>query len=187
MVIEADIYPERLTRRKVVGSKEAAAENVRRMNFDRLVKGGLRAQVQSGNLVTGQQFISLDFHPRAKPAEIDWSKPAPTIPTLPGKLTSLEDNIATVMASTKDMLESVNKLVQRIDREVAPEVTGTLADVRRTLATADKVLASDAPMQQELRETLREVARAAASLRQLTDLLERQPEALITGKKGDEK
>ena len=187
MVIEADIYPERLTRRKVEGSKEAAAdESTGRMNFDRLVKGGLRAQLQNGSLVTGQQFVSLDFHPRAKPAQIDWSKPVPVIPTLPGKLTSLEDSVATVLASAKEMLESVNKLVQRLDKEVAPEVAGTLADVRRTLATADKVLASDAPVQQELRETLREVARAAASLRQLTDLLERQPEAILTGKKGDE-
>ncbi|MFZ5557160.1 MAG: hypothetical protein ACOZDY_10645 [Pseudomonadota bacterium] len=37
-------------------------------------------------------------------------------------------------------------------------------------------------LQQDLRETLREVSRAAASLRVLTEYLEQHPEALIRGK-----
>jgi paraquat-inducible protein B len=41
-------------------------------------------------------------------------------------------------------------------------------------------------VQQELRETLRELARAAAALRTLADYLERHPESLIRGK-GEEK
>ena len=37
----------------------------------------------------------------------------------------------------------------------------------------------------ELRETLREVGKAAATVRNLADLLDRQPEALLRGKKGE--
>lgn len=44
------------------------------------------------------------------------------------------------------------------------------------------MVAADAPLQQDLRDTLREVSRAAASLRVLTDYLEQHPEALIRGK-----
>jgi len=40
-------------------------------------------------------------------------------------------------------------------------------------------------LQSELRETLRELAKAAQSLRGLTDYLERNPEALLRGKEGD--
>lgn len=42
-------------------------------------------------------------------------------------------------------------------------------------------------MQQDLREALHELARAAQSLRVLTDYLERHPEAIIRGKKKDER
>jgi paraquat-inducible protein B len=66
---------------------------------------------------------------------------------------------------------------------VVPELTATLRDARKTLQQADSVLASDSPTQLELRDTLRQVGRAAASVRDLAALLERQPEALLTGRK----
>ena len=44
------------------------------------------------------------------------------------------------------------------------------------------LLGKNAPGQQELRDALQEVTRAARSLRVLTDYLERHPEALIRGK-----
>jgi paraquat-inducible protein B len=44
------------------------------------------------------------------------------------------------------------------------------------------LVGTNAPGQQELRDAMQEVARAAQSLRVLTDYLERHPEALIRGK-----
>ena len=46
-------------------------------------------------------------------------------------------------------------------------------------------LASDAPVQSDLRDTLTEVSRAARTLQDLADYLSRHPESLIRGKKGD--
>ena len=60
-----------------------------------------------------------------------------------------------------------------------------MRDVRKTLDNADQALASDSPTQVDLRDTLREVSKAAASMRNLADMLEREPEALLKGKKGD--
>ena len=81
-------------------------------------------------------------------------------------------------------------MILRVDKEVAPEISATLRDARKTmegadrlLATADQSLQGDAPLQLELRETLREVGKAAIAVRNLADLLERQPESLISGKK----
>ena len=50
---------------------------------------------------------------------------------------------------------------------------------------ASGFVGKDAPAQQELRDTLQEVTRAARSLRILTDYLERHPESLIRGKAED--
>ena len=73
--------------------------------------------------------------------------------------------------------------MKRMDKDVAPAAKSALDDARRLLSTADRTLASDAPLQQDLRTSLRDLSRAAQSLRELTDLLERQPESLIRGKK----
>jgi paraquat-inducible protein B len=49
------------------------------------------------------------------------------------------------------------------------------------------LLGRDAPAQQELRDALQEVARAARSMRALSDYLERHPDALLRGRTGGEK
>jgi len=47
------------------------------------------------------------------------------------------------------------------------------------------LLGKDAPGQQELRDALQEITRAARSVRTLADYLERHPESLVWGKTGD--
>jgi paraquat-inducible protein B len=98
-------------------------------------------------------------------------------------------------------LKSADKLIKGVDTMIVPEAKGmvedvrkTLTDVRKTLDEANKALAgakqtlsADAPLQLDLRDTLREVGRAAQSLRALGDYLERHPESLIRGKKEEER
>ena len=93
----------------------------------------------------------------------------------------------------------MNSLLQRVNTDLAPVLVATMKESRRTLASAnstlvtathalattDRLLASDSPLQQELHTTLRELARAASATRNLTDYLERHPEALLRGKAKD--
>ena len=62
-----------------------------------------------------------------------------------------------------------------------------MKDVRKTLTAAERTLSDDAPLQQDVRQTLQELTRSAASLRVLTDYLERHPESLIRGKQEENK
>ena len=89
----------------------------------------------------------------------------------------------TIASTLQRTLKSADALINRLDHELAPEMTETLRTARGTLDRATAMLSEDAPLQQELRDTLRDVSRAAAAVRTLADLLERQPEALIKGKK----
>lgn len=50
------------------------------------------------------------------------------------------------------------------------------------IADTRKLIASDAPLQQDLRASLQELGRAAQALRHLADTLDRHPEALLRGK-----
>jgi paraquat-inducible protein B len=87
-------------------------------------------------------------------------------------------------------LQDVDKMLVRVDGEVVPEVKKTLEGLQRSVVAAQRVLTNtdtallgpDAPAQQDLRDALREIARAARGIRVLADYLERNPESLIRGK-----
>lgn len=174
-------------------------------------KRGLRAQLRSGNLLTGQLYVSLDFHPKAPPARIDWKREPVVLPVVPNALGSLEDRLTSIMAKIdalpwdtlgselKTALVSIHQLtkdadqaIQRFDTEVTPTLKPAIDAFRSAAESADQairntdasLLSADAPAQQELRRALQEVSRAARSLRLLTDYLETHPEALIRGKSG---
>lgn len=199
--VDVTIFPGRLRGRTREGmATPTPAEQKARL--DRFIEGGLRAQLRTGSLLTGQMYIALDMFPMAAPATIDWTKSPPEFPTHPGAMGELQATLMNISKKLENMpieqiggdlraaLQSLNRtlvgaeqMVKRMDKEVAPSARSALDDARRMLNTVDRTLASDAPLQQDLRTSLRDLSRAAQSLRELTDLLERQPESLIRGKK----
>ncbi len=213
--VEIVSYPERLIAR--LNQKQAAVgksfeQSVRERHalLQRLVEQkGVRAQLRSGNLLTGQLFVALDFFPNAAKAKIDWSRDPVELPVMPGAITDLEQKVSGILAKLDNLpyeaigadltkalasldqtLKSADKAVNRIDAEVTPGLRTTIEELRRTLSGAEGVLKNadatlvgpNAPAQQDLRDALQEIARAARSLRILTDFLEQHPEALLRGK-----
>ena len=51
--------------------------------FESLLKKGFRAQLKTGNLLTGSQLIILDFFPDAPPADLTYEGNDPVFPTVP--------------------------------------------------------------------------------------------------------
>ncbi len=199
--VTAAVYPGRL-RAMVLEGMSAPNAAEQKARFDGMVEGGLRAQIRTGSLITGQLYIAIDSFPDATPAKIDWTRNPPVFPTEPGTMKELQATLMNISKKIENMpleqiggdlrhaLQSMNRTlvsadqaVKRLDKDVSPAAKATLEDARRMLNTADRTLASDAPLQQDLRTSLRELTKAAQSLRELTDLLERQPESLIRGKK----
>jgi len=199
--VDVALYPGRM-RAMMRQETKAPTPAEQKARLDTLIASGLRAQLKTGSLLTGQMFIAMDFFPKAAPEKIDWTRNPPVFPTEPGTLVELQATLMNISKKIESMpldrigedlrttLQSLNRTllgaeqtVKRMDRDVAPAAKAALEDARRLLSTADKTLASDAPLQQDLRNSLRDLSRAAQSLRQLTELLERQPESLIQGKK----
>ena len=203
--VEVVLFPDRLRAR----NRGDAAPQDPKAVVDALVAQGFRAQLRPGNLLTGQLFVTLDVFPNARKVAVDWSADPPVLPTVPGNLAQIEATLMSVakkldalpveqiaaelrqsLASLDRLLASADKAVRRVDDKVAPEVAATLQETRETLAAAkramkaatDSTLAADSALQAEAREALRELTRAAQSLRSLTDYLERHPESLIRGK-----
>lgn len=95
------------------------------------------------------------------------------------------DELQQSLKMLKQTLDSTGQLAEKLNSDVAPEITAAMKDVSRTLNAAERTLSEDAPLQQDLRQTLQELARAAVSLRILIDYFERHPESIIRGKRGD--
>jgi paraquat-inducible protein B len=215
--VEIQFYPERLHALNHVNGQHRAPADFRRL-LDRLVAHGLRAEIRSGSLLTGQLYVGLDFARNGRPAGIDWSKTPPVLPTVPSSMDELQKSLMRIVKkierlplqdmagdarksirSLDETLKSADKVLKNVDRSLIPEahsaivdarqsldeVNKTLGEARKTLGGANQVLAPDAPAQVDLRDTLREVSRAAQSLRVLGDYLEQHPEALIRGKRED--
>jgi paraquat-inducible protein B len=152
--------------------------------IDTLTSHGLRAQLETGNLLTGAKFVSLDFFPKAPPAKVDWSQKPARLATMPGKLEGLSESVT-------DLLDKLNQVpYEQIGedlRKTIAEANQTLESTRRTIDHADKLIDPDSGLELELSGTLQEMKRTARELRVLTDYLERHPEALIRGKSQEEK
>lgn len=196
--VRVNIYPQRMHWR----SREASARQTgpeRKKFIDDLVAHGLRAQLNTANLITGQRFVAFDFFAHAATAKVNWAASPAELPTTPGELREIQvalnsivgklDRLPLEQISTdlRKTLATVNAMLQRFDAEVTPEARDALAQARKALSAVDRLLANGQPLQQDARDTMRELARAAQSFRVLADYLERHPEALIHGKKGDEK
>src|SRR5207249_6670215 len=74
------------------GTKPAPGE--RRARMDALIDAGLRAQLRTGSLLTGQLYVAFDFFPNAPKAKIDWTKTPPELPTEPSGLQELQIMLA---------------------------------------------------------------------------------------------
>jgi len=204
-VVEANLFPERLRSRYRDAAKRALPELTPALRLQRFVEHGFRAKLASANLLTGQQYVQLDFFPKAAKASTDPARVPAEIPTIAGGFGELQESIQNIAAKLEKVpfdklaedlrtalksldttLKKADTLVGQLSSEVAPELKATLEQARKTLGSAETALGSDSPLQGDLRESLLEVTKAAESVRALTDYLERHPESLLRGKRSGE-
>ena len=203
--VEIIVYEERIRSHYRAGAEPPRidADGVYPL-MERLIEHGLRAQLTTGSLLTGQQVVSLMSFPKAKPARSDPRREPMEIPTVPGGIDNLEDTLTDIatrldslplerigadaqgtLVNMRAALKSITALVDRLNADVAPEMQGALKDARRALTDADSVLSRDAPLQRQLQDALAQLSAAARSLHDLADYLERHPESLVRGKPKD--
>ena len=169
--------------------------------LEQLVGMGLRAQLKTGNLLTGQTLIDLDLHPDAPKRTLGEVDGFQVVPTLPAPMTELVTSLGSLSKKLDQLpyaelsselrltleefratLAQTRQLVTGIDRELAPGATATLREAQKTLEQLQQLLDTEAPLSRETTQAMGELARAARSMRQLTDYLEQHPEALLRGR-----
>jgi paraquat-inducible protein B len=200
--VEVDIFPQRIRGRAwhAVHGGEIAG----RALLDSLVAHGMRAELKTGSLLTGQKYVALDWHTEVPPDHIGWDAQPPVFPTASGGLDEIQDSVVSIakkldkvpldqitahllgtMATLDETLKNADRLLRQVNGTIAPQISETLKEAQGAMKNAKEVLGQDAPLQSDLSATLLELSRAAKSVSALVDYLERHPEALIRGKPGD--
>jgi len=167
----------------------------RRRIIDSLVADGVRAQLQTGNLLTGAAFVAFDFFHGVPPAAVDWSQNPPQLPTTPGQLEAVEAGLGDIVKKIDKMPlqqigDNLQKSLAQLEltlvsaRSTLANANTTLTSATATLNTANGVVEPSSPQIVEIDQTMQELRRAARSVRVLTDYLEQHPEALLRGKRG---
>ncbi|MDR3299592.1 MAG: MlaD family protein [Candidatus Accumulibacter sp.] len=208
-VVDLQIYPQRLGRILKKPQQPDLDAQQRIAGFlGEMAALGMRAQARPANLLTGQLYVSIEYVPNTPKVTFDASARPLTFPTVDGSLERMQEqfasivgkidklpfeaigkNLDTALVELQNTLRVLNKTLSQVDGEILPEAAKTLRGVQLTLEAAQgtfgaaaEMLAEDAPLPRDLVQTLREVQRAARSLRVLTDLLGRYPESLLRGR-----
>ena len=154
------IYPQRMLALAAAGSASAGLQTdaaSRRARWNLLTEHGLRAQLRTGSLLTGQLYVAMDFFPEAPKAQVDWTKTPPVLPTVVGSMTEIQETLSHLakkfakvpldqigadlrqsLRTLNRTLESADTFVKRLDTDVTPAARTALEEARRTLGTAER-------------------------------------------------
>ncbi len=219
--VRFEVQPERIGDIAVVAGR-GPLDNIRR-----LVAQGMRAQLQTANLLTGQKSISFDVVANAPPAEVTIEGGLIVIPTVPDQFAGITGSVSalvsklnnvpfqqigdnlngtlaglnkitnsqavreaitslqTALAAAKDMLTTINAeagpALKRLP-EIAAGLQDTVTRTNRVLQSVDAGYGDNSKFYRNLDRLLVQLNDAAQSIRVLSDILSRHPEALLRGR-----
>ena len=109
--------PERLAGRSGFPSEEAQRKFV-----DSAVAHGLRAQLKTGNMLTGALFVDLAFHDNAPAAKMDWESKYPVFPT--------------IQKSSEEFLDALEKFARKLKdfpvQEIGDDLQAIVTNLKKT-------------------------------------------------------
>jgi paraquat-inducible protein B len=137
-----------------------------------LIEHGLRAQLKTGNLLTGQQYIGLDFFPEAPAAKLLKEERFSVFPTIPAPFEQIAADVASILKKVDKIpfeqigtdlqatLESLTQTLQDVDVLVKTFNNETMKDANRLLVTFNEETTP------ALNETVLQIKGAIAGLEQ---------------------
>jgi len=197
------IEPERV---RIVNSTDTGAVQHDKSNelLKQMVENkGLRAQLQSDNLLTGQMMINLAFFPDSPKMKLSYMDKYPVVPTVSGSFEQLQQNLGkiiedlkkvpfskigydlhSVLAEAQKTLKNFNKLTGEINNNIAPQAYRTLAELQKTLMDLQRIIGQDSSLSYNAGKSLDELTRTLEAVRELVDTINNRPQSLIFGKEG---
>ncbi len=131
--------------------------------IEKSIAQGLRATLETGNLLTGKQLVSINFYPDQEPVQPGKFKNYPLIPTTETGVARLEQQVTTLLNTLNTL--PLQKTVEGLNTVLA-SADDSLVKLSKTLQSANKVMASKktGALPEELTKTLEELRKALSGL-----------------------
>ncbi len=141
--VTIEIEPERIIDKSIAQGESAPYDTI-----NDLIGKGLRAQLATGSLLTGQLFVQLDMRPDILLRMSGETASYPELPTMPGGLDAITASVQGFASKLEDIeidkigknllatLEGTNKLLN------APELHDAVSDLKGTLASLNTIMAA---------------------------------------------
>ncbi len=169
------------------------------------VRNGLRASLKTGNLLTGQLFVDLDFYKDAEPAELVTIAEYDLLPTRASGIALMGEKLARILekietlpleetvttanetiAELGEAAKSIQGAIKNLDGVIGSEasqrlpedISASLAELRETL----EGFGDESALFGELSRTLEELQTAIRSVDSLAGSIERKPNSIIFGR-----
>lgn len=162
-------------------SKDADFDSKKKLLHE-LIDKGLRAQLITQNYLTGQLLIEFEMFPNAPIHMVDNPELQDVleIPTILSPLGELSKDLQSM--PIKQSIDNINRVFTELGSQLPillPQITKTFENVNNVVNDNAKVSAA---VLSNLNKAAVSVNDAARSFTNLTDYLERHPEALLRGK-----
>jgi len=171
-----------------------------------LIDKGLRAQLKTGNLLTGQLYIDLDFYPEVKPVTLTTSEGYPVFPTIPAPIGQIVQRVDSILRDVErvpfekigqelqaaitemgEALHTIKGLSANVNQSTIPKVNASLDRFEETLAGINTSLGPDSAFVYNSSQISSELISTIRTLRSLLQYLDKDPQALLMGKEGNKK
>lgn len=140
----------------------------RRLLMEKLVERGLRAQLRTGSLLTGQLYVDLDIYPDSPAKKLVYGGQHPEIPTVPATLEAFQKTAMELVAQLRKLpldkigdellgtAQGANRLVNSPDLKAAiRSLDGALKNIAVLSQTADRQVATLAASTEKTLGTVR--------------------------------
>jgi len=146
----------------------------RQQVFENLLERGFRAQLKTGNLLTGKQVVILDFFPDAPPATIKLENGVSVFPTVPAPMEEITTKFMNILQKMDDLpIEQIGKDLGDTIKSAkhiaeSPEILEAIKNLNATLEET-RLLVSDlrTTVTPEITAVLEEARQSLANAEQM--------------------
>ena len=193
--VEATLYPERLGKVYADMSIKNSTPKDLAESLSMLVNRGLRAQLRTANILTGQLYVALATFPQAVLGEAPVVEIPFKVPTFASDdLDKLQQQVTSIVAKLDKipfesigneldtMIKQIRVLSVNLDKSVTPKLASTLTEIERATKNLNSLIAPGSPVVTSTESMLEDLKRSLKSLTNLTESLSANPDSLIRGR-----
>jgi paraquat-inducible protein B len=193
--VNATLYPERLGTVYLELKLSSQTPEDLALSLSEMVSKGLRAQLRSSSILTGQLYVNLADVPNLPMINVEQATLPFNMPTIPSDdLGSMQAQIGNIIAKIDkipfekiaadldEMVIEIKRLSANLDKSVTPKLASALSQIESTVKNFNALIAPGSPLTSNTEAVLEDLRNSLKSLRSLTESLQANPDSIIRGR-----